>query len=168
MRLPNNILNGLYKFEIEPAETIKHGYQIAFAGFPFEIERVTSQIGYVSSVYICNSIKIFQIDGSINSGNSGGPLINIKTGKVFGIITRSHKGLQENFKLLKEALISNSIALEKVKGMMHFDQIDPIQAIQVSFENMLTIAANLERSANVGIGYGFSINHVWNDIKSLQ
>ena len=49
LQLPDNILNASYHFEIEPIEPSRLGNQIAFAGFPFEIDRVTSHIGYISS-----------------------------------------------------------------------------------------------------------------------
>jgi hypothetical protein len=50
----------------------------------------------------------------VNSGNSGGPLIDLKTGKVAGIITRAETGLlREQFDRLLQALKDNQRILQR-------------------------------------------------------
>ena len=81
--------------------------------------------GIISSFTKSGIVDMIQIDASVNSSNSGGPLIDPKTEKVIGIITRKAAGLtkvfselrsilQENIKLLSETLILEEINLKKL------------------------------------------------------
>lgn len=169
LKIPEKLPKKLYKFEIDPNKTIKMCEQVAFPGFPFEIGHVTNHLGYISSVFLqFSGVKTFQIDGSINSGNSGGPLLDIKTGKIFGIITRANKGLTKKFESLKSSLRDNQSKLEPLKGIINIDEICPYEELQKSLLSIEDIAKNLERSASTGIGYGFTIKHIWDDIQSLK
>lgn len=158
---------GRHIFEFVDSSVLSVGQQIVFLGFPFGMYQLTSHIGYVSSIYERNMVKIIQIDGSVNGGNSGGPLLELETGRVAGIVTRAVTGLiEEQFLHLIEALQKNQIVLRqsRSRGSISFAvggvDIDPLQAIEVSQHAMERIAQNLRRSANVGIGYAYSANYV--------
>lgn len=57
-----------------------------FAGFGQHTLKITS--GIVSSkVTNKNGTKQFQIDAMIHDGNSGGPLIDLQTGKIIGVVS---------------------------------------------------------------------------------
>ncbi len=143
--------------------------QVAFPGFPFEINHITIHLGSISSIFQSSSlVKTFQIDGSINSGNSGGPLLDLKTEKIFGIITRAHKGLEKKFEKLKFSTRDSRNKLEPLKGIININEICPYEELQKSLLSIEDIAKNLERSACTGIGYGFTIKHIWDDIQSLK
>ncbi len=95
----------------------------------------------------------------MNGGNSGGPLVELNSGKVVGIITRSVTGIvEQEFNNLISTLGKNREILEHTKVVMEVGGIDPIQGLAASQAAMQQIAVNLKRSANVGIGYAFSIN----------
>ncbi len=167
LRIPEK-LSELYNLEIDTNKTIQMCEQIAFPGFPFDIGHITNHFGHISNIFQSNFVKKIQIDGSINSGNSGGPLIDIKTGKVFGIITRANKGLEKDFDQLKSAIRNSQDKLEPFKQIINIDKVCPYEELQKSLLNIEYIANNLERSANTGIGYGFTIKHIWDDIQSLK
>ncbi|MEK9179280.1 MAG: trypsin-like peptidase domain-containing protein, partial [Patescibacteria group bacterium] len=67
--------------------------EIIFSGFPLSVEHLTTHTGIISAKYLRKGSfgnidqKVFQIDGSINKGNSGGPLISLNDLKVIGIIS---------------------------------------------------------------------------------
>ena len=144
------------------------GESAVFLGFPFGMTQLTSHVGFISSIHNRNSVKVIQIDGSVNGGNSGGPLLDIKTGKVAGIVTRSVTGLiEEQFRNLLYALQQNQKALEGAKSVMRIGSIDPIQAIIASQAAMEQIAKDLHRSANVGIGYAYSAEYIRDAIIKL-
>lgn len=145
------------------------GEQVVFLGFPFGMSQLTSHIGYVSSIHERNGVEIIQIDGSVNGGNSGGPLLDLKTGKVAGIVTRAVTGLiEEQFNRLIDALRQNQEACKGAQVTMRVGDIDPIQALGASQVAMEQIARDLHRSANVGIGYAYSSRYVRDHIVQIQ
>lgn len=160
--------NGKYRFNFSEDEEIEVGQRVAFMGYPFGLNNLTCHIGYISSIYEKNDVRIFQIDGSVNGGNSGGPLISLESGHVIGLIARSQTGLiEEQFKNLLHALRSNQEVLSKAKTSMSIGGFDPVQGFIASQAAMEIIAQNLRRSANVGIGYAFSSDYAKDHINSL-
>jgi len=152
--------NGRHIFELSDSSSLTVGEQIVFMGYPFSSPHLTAHIGYVSSLHQSNGVEIIQIDGSVNSGNSGGPLIDLKTGKVAGIVTRAETGLlKEQFNRLLQALKNNYEILNH-RSIIKVGGIDPIQAIKASQASMGQIVTQLRRSANVGIGFAFSAKYV--------
>lgn len=153
----------------DDSEILSVGEQVVFLGFPFGMRQLTAHIGYVSSIHMRNDIEVIQIDGSVNSGNSGGPLLDFKTGKVAGIVTRAVTGIVENqFQNLLSALRQNQVALSEVSGGVRISGIDPLQAIMASQVAMEQIAKNLHRSANVGIGYAYSAKYSRDNISGYN
>lgn len=151
---------GRCNFELGSAEDVAVGQQVVFLGFPFESLHLTAHVGYVSSKHQTKDINILQIDGSVNGGNSGGPLLSIETTRAAGIVTRKATGLEKQFDDLIKALRSNQQVLQKLKGGVFLSGLDPIEALRASQAAMEQIALNIERSANVGIGYAYSAEYV--------
>jgi len=164
--------NGRHIFELSDSSSLSVGEQILFMGYPFGSPYLTAHIGYVSSLHQNNGVEVIQIDGSVNSGNSGGPLIDLKTGKVAGIVTRAETGLlREQFDRLLQALKDNKRILQRQQQggvRMSIGGIDPIGAIRDSQVSMEQIVIQLRRSANVGIGFAFSVQYVKDEISRLQ
>jgi S1-C subfamily serine protease len=157
---------GRFRFELEKSYEISVGQQILFLGFPFGMPQLTAHLGYVSSIHEKRSREIIQIDGSVNGGNSGGPLLSIESGKVVGIITRAVTGIIElEFDNLISILQNNQKILSQPRASIDIGGIDPIEGIRASQSAMEQIARNLKRAANVGIGHAFSINPLFNQMK---
>jgi hypothetical protein len=108
--------------------------------------------------------------------------------EVIGIVSRKDTGFSSNFKEFKQLLISEkNILLSNSNEMLNFAENIKNQAgngsvqilgidygqinirmikdlarneksIAVNFERMIKLSDNLERSANVGIGYAFAIS----------
>jgi len=153
--------NGRHLFSFSENETIKVGQMIAFMGYPFGMYNLTCHTGYISSIYEKNDVLVYQIDGSVNGGNSGGPLVSLDSGDVIGIVTRAQTGLiEEQFNNAINALKSNQQAFSKAKTSMSIGGFDPVKGFIASQAAMEVIAQNLRRSANIGIGYAFSSDYV--------
>lgn len=80
-----------------PEETVKIGRPIMVLGFPLGSalgNEITLTKGIISSIRRMdnNEQGWYQIDAAVNSGNSGGPLIDPETGKVLGVITAKIQG----------------------------------------------------------------------------
>ncbi len=94
--------------ELSESKEIQIGSQVAILGYQFEQSNLSLKVGILSSRYLKAGVKYLQIDSSVNQGNSGGPLINIETDKVVGIITRKATGLTQAFDELMKSFDINS------------------------------------------------------------
>jgi S1-C subfamily serine protease len=121
----------------------------------------------VSSTFGKAGVRYVQIDGSVNHGNSGGPLIDITDGKVLGIVTRKATGLTKDFEGLDKVLQSNIDLLNRSSGSVFLSGIDPIAATRMIQEQLRVVARNIGRSANVGIGFAYHISEVRRVLKLL-
>lgn len=102
------------------------------------------------------------IDGSINGGNSGGPLIDIETGEAVGVVTqRRFLGGDRLDKLAEEAgrLAQHCASLQggmtiEIMGI-NFGEF----AGMLARSNML-VRELLLANANAGLGVAYDIDHV--------
>jgi hypothetical protein len=136
------------------------GRQVAYLGYPFGSTSLVVSSGYVSAVEgASNGVTQLRIDGSVNRGNSGGPLLDLETGQLLAIVTRAETGfLVEQMKRLQEALRQNVQFLENLPSLMKIGGVDPMDVSRAAMVALLEVAVHLERSANVGIGYAFSVD----------
>ncbi|HBM16983.1 MAG TPA: hypothetical protein DD381_11655 [Lentisphaeria bacterium] len=67
--------------KLEESSNVRAGDKVIAIGTPMELEWTITE-GIVSA----NRGDVIQTDAALNPGNSGGPLINIKTGKVVGVV----------------------------------------------------------------------------------
>ncbi|MCK4472537.1 MAG: trypsin-like peptidase domain-containing protein [Anaerolineae bacterium] len=169
LRLSDSDFDDRHVFEFtDSSNPLSVGEQVVFLGFPFGMPQLTSHIGHVASIHERNGVEIIQIDGSVNGGNSGGPLLELKTGKGAGIVTRAVTGfIEEQFNRLIDALRQNQVACQEAQMLMSIGGIDPMQAIGASQVAMEQIARDLHRSANVGIGYAYSAKYVREHIAQI-
>lgn len=153
-------LKGLWNFDLGSEADVRVGEQVLFLGYPFELTHLAAHIGYVSSKHHRGQVRVMQIDGSVNAGNSGGPLLDPKSLRVAGIVTRSSTGLDRQFDALIKAFRHNQQILDASKGMINLGGVDLLDALKKSQAALERRAFNIKRSANVGIGYAFSADHV--------
>lgn len=154
---------GLYQFDLASPVIKRVGEQVVVLGFPFEHRNLVCHLGSISSFYSSGSARVIQIDASVNQSNSGGPLLDSESAQVIGIITRKGTGLSHLFAELLSVFDKNVAALNAAKGMMSMSGVDPVAAIIAGQHQMKTLANEIQRSANVGIGYAFSVEHVLAD-----
>jgi S1-C subfamily serine protease len=160
LKIPEIVQTADHQFSLEGPGNRRIGDPIALLGFPLEHDNLACHQGIISSFYHSGLVKVIQIDASVNAGNSGGPLIDPDTGVAFGIVTRKATGLTGLFDQLRNSINAN-IALVKGSGVaMQVGPIDFNQAIIASQNQMLMTLTEIERQANVGIGYAFSAEHL--------
>lgn len=148
-----------YRFEFIDSSVLTVGQQIVFLGFPFGFEYLTSHSGYISSLRNKEDFMIIQIDGSINKGNSGGPLLHLGSGRVAGLVTRSETGLiKKAFEELLDSFDKNLEFMEQAPqgAIISIAGVDPVKAAKVTQLQLRELARHIRRSANVGIGFAFS------------
>jgi len=157
----------LFQFELLENAEKKMGMDIAFLGYPLDAFNITCHSGRISSLFSRGIVdNVIQIDASINGGNSGGPLFMPDTGKVVGIITRKATGITKMFDELKNGLRQNMELINNSSGAnILMGGIDLRRAIEATQLQSLVIIEEIERSANVGIGYAFPIDPVTSALK---
>lgn len=140
------------------------GELAAFLGYPYDHENLTCHSGVISSFYRSGPAEVIQLDASVNPSNSGGPLIDPETGDVMGIITRRATGLTRAFGQLR-ATIEGNIGVLNAPGLpdIGLGGINLRQVLTAGQNQMLQTLGEIERQANVGIGYAFSAEHLMDD-----
>lgn len=104
----------------------------------------------------------------MNHGNSGGPLIDVLTNEVIGIVTRKMTGLSRSFAQLQQALQQNVAILQAAAGGVRISGIDPIVALQSTQNQIAVISKEIERSANVGVGYAYEMDKILKNLSFFQ
>ena len=144
-----------FNFELGAHDDVEVGQKILIMGYPFEHGNLTSHVGHVSAKYLKDDVNVIQLDASVNNGNSGGPVVDLNTKKVVGIVTRKATGLVKQFDDLIKSFDTNVEVLKKITGLS-FGTLTLGDLLSISQNQMKVIAINIKRSANVGIGYAFS------------
>jgi len=162
LNVPEIIQDTDHRFTLQVPGPRRMGDAIALLGFPLEHTNLTCHQGIISSFYRSGLAEVIQIDASVNAGNSGGPLIDPETGVAFGIVTRKATGLSKSFGHLRNSSNSN-IAIGKARaagGRIVMSGLDVVQTFIMSQNQILQTLNEIERQANVGIGYAFSAEHI--------
>lgn len=132
---------------IVPSPLPPRGREVLYLGYPFGTTTLTASVGYVSAVET-DSIDLIRIDGSVNRGNSGGPVIDLTSRSLIGVIIRAETGyLEQQFDQLHTALIANIKALESQQGgaRIVIGGLDPVDAIRASQAALLQLAEAIRK-----------------------
>lgn len=149
------------RLELEPTQPAI-GTEIIVCGYPFGASHLSSHVGFVSAAFNNGLADVLQLDVSVNPANSGGPVVDTQSGLVVGYVTSADKGLTHDFRRVRAAIQQNVKDLSRQKAGISIGGVDPVQGLRATMEAMDRLAANLERSANVGIGYAYSARHILN------
>jgi hypothetical protein len=150
-----------HQFVLRVPDGRKIGDSIALLGYPLEHDNLSCHAGIISSFYERGIVKIIQLDASVNAGNSGGPLIDDHTGHVLGIVSRRATGLSSLFGELRDGIKGNLELLDRhLVGEMFMGHVDPMKVMADGQRHVLSTLDEIERQANVGIGYAVSIEHL--------
>lgn len=131
-------------------EKIQLGNFAIFMGFPLDDPSITcglAMIGGRTEKSLAKGAKptsLLKIDGSINKGHSGGPLLSADTGKIVGILDAKAGALADRLKIFSQTPPSASISI---------GGNDPIELLQKTI-------IDLENITQLGIGYAVPVEHL--------
>lgn len=112
---------------------------ILFSGYPFGSEDLTTHQGIISAITKdVTGITSYLIDGTVNSGNSGCPLLNMG-GKVIGVINAKRR--------------NQNAFLEQVEGM-------PTGALSLHGLDIVLIYQTLTNNIQLGVGYAVPAKYI--------
>jgi hypothetical protein len=137
----------------------QRGTQVIFAGYPFGLDPLLVTPAWISGPLGDDG---FVVSGSINLGNSGGPVVDVATGNVIGIASAKRflgsLSLQELKKQqddLVKSLTTSSQRFSNVMGGIDFNQLSIVVAKSLQMTQDLLL-----QNANPSIGIVYSIKHV--------
>jgi S1-C subfamily serine protease len=128
------------------------GKQVVFAGLPQGVKRISVFPGMVSAVG--NDLvryprcQLIQISGMINNGNSGGPLLDVDSSAVVGMITAKYVPLLVQIDELARGLK----AIPQFPSSVGIGDIDFAKFVNLTIQSMWKLAAVL-RLVQVGTGW---------------
>lgn len=120
-------------------EDIKPGMPVIFSGYPLNLQTLTTHQGILSAITKdAVGITTYLIDGTVNSGNSGCPLMNSK-GEVIGVVNAKRR--------------EHSALLSQVEEMS-------LGAIAIHGIDLVEIYQALISNVQLGIGYAVPVSYI--------
>ena len=136
---------------------LERGVQICFAGFPHGINDLLVQEARVSGPEKEHS---FYIDGSVNGGNSGGPIIDADDGKIVGIVTERRYLTPINMDEVSRQIGGLRQRLQQgLGGDMVMSGVSLTGVLELIAEALGRFEYIMEANANNGIGIGYRIEY---------
>jgi S1-C subfamily serine protease len=114
----------------------------------------------VSTVIHRNNNRYLQFDGSTIWGNSGSPLIDLKTNEVLGIIGYKLDRKNKSYEKMIEISNSNIKMLEKAQGEFEVSGVDPIQVLIAWQKQILQLAGEIYKASGSGIGVAIDVKTI--------
>lgn len=125
--------------EIADSNIIKEGIPVIFAGYPLSLVSLTTHQGILSAILKdATGVITYLIDGTVNSGNSGCPLMS-EDGKVIGVV---------NAKRMEHSDLLIKMGEQKI-GAISLHGVDLVELFQAVISNV-----------QLGIGYAIPCNYI--------
>lgn len=120
-------------------EKVEEGQEVLFSGYPLGLKDLTSHQGIISSITIDQTgITSFMLDGTVNSGNSGCPLMD-KEGKVIGVVNAKRR--------------ENGETMEKIGQMV-------TGAVSLNGVDLVEMYQALVNNSQLGIGHAVPASYI--------
>jgi hypothetical protein len=136
------------------------GEQTVFMGFQFEHSNLSLRSGMVSAFFQENGRKYIEFDSTLRYGNSGSPLFCLESNMVIGIVGHRLEGLAKSYNQIMKIINDNLRMLKEGEGKINIQDIDPIQVLIASQNQIKHIAKEFYKSADIRTGFALSIKHV--------
>jgi len=141
-------------------KNINIGQSIAVLGYQLDQDNLAIKTGIVSSAFEKNDLKYLQVNSSIKQGNSGSPIVNVKTGEVIGIIGHKLATVTQSHKRMKQIINNNLAILKKSQGKFNVEEIDPIQVLIANQNQIKHISNEIYKTATMSNGYALDISYI--------
>jgi hypothetical protein len=136
------------------------GEQTALLGFQFDHQNLCLKTGNISALFNENGRHYIEVDSTLRYGYSGSPLINLITGKVIGMIGHRLEGMAKTYNQMMKIINDNLKTLKEGEGKINIQDIDPIQVLVASQNQIKLLAKEFYKSADIRTGFALTINHI--------
>lgn len=136
------------------------GTEVVYAGFPHGFDDLILQRAIIAGCYNNNCNK-FYIDGPVNEGNSGGPIIRLSDNAIIGIISARRFIKGDLDKLISSVNAFKELAIQQSKNVsISFGGINYNVEMAKSLAGIANIFRNVVLcNANTGLGVGQKIEN---------
>ena len=152
---------------LQPAQSpnTARGARMLFSGFPHGIPDLLVHEAVVSAPLAAHA---FYLDGSVNGGNSGGPIVDAATGELVGIVTQRRFMGGSSLEALAPqiAQLSGRCAAISNRGSVVVMGINFGDFAAMMAQGLGAISQVIHANANSGIGIGFHIRFVNAELQS--
>lgn len=143
---------------------MERGDKVLFFGYPHGIGDLLVHHAHVSG----RGQTGFYIDGAVNGGNSGGPIVHIDTGEAAGLVTYKRYVEPDKFQRVIQELQDVREASAERTGFIHDRGADIQKQARVLAEAGELLEQTLRLNANTGIGIGKPIYHAAQAIEKVS
>ena len=136
--------------ELGASAQIDPGDDVLWGGFPLEVwvpsfhKGMVSFRGQLRLPFLKGDIEALQLDGTSNRGNSGGPVIDPRDGRVVAIVSASMGKVDDELMAL---LQRTEVMTIKLGG------VDPITGLK-------KVIMDMNRHLQLGVAYGISVDYL--------
>jgi S1-C subfamily serine protease len=143
--------------ELADSNDLQVGDEVTFAGYPTGVSGPSVFGGILSArgngLIRAPRCEVLQINGMINAGNSGGPVLAGGTNKVVGVVTAKFVPLLEQIDRLRDILKATPQFPKEVA----IGRIDFSAFVNFVFQALASVSGSL-RLVQVGTGYAIPSN----------
>lgn len=159
LRAKSHVSIGRCVLKPDSSHLLSRGTKVVFSGFPHGVHDLLTHEAVISGPAAPHA---FYIDGSVNGGNSGGPIIDSTSGKVIGIVTQRRFLGGDKLCGLRQQIHQLLGHCEKIKnrGSVQIMGIDFSSFVQMMGQGFSIMDQIIQANANTGIGIGFGIGQV--------
>jgi V8-like Glu-specific endopeptidase len=152
--------NDIPSLELAVNRHVYIGQAVSLIGFQYDNPSLTIKSGIISTVIHRNGNRYLQFDGSTIWGNSGSPLIDLKTNEVLGVIGYKLDRKNKSYEKMMEISNANIKMLEKAQGEFEVSGVDPIQVLIAWQKQILQLAAEIYKASGSGIGVAIDVKTI--------
>jgi len=137
----------------EPFGSLSEGDDVIYMGHPFGLQPVITNKAMISWAGPSEAGDAFQLNGIVNSGESGGPLIDPKSGNAVGIVKAKYGALTPYLKMISDGKLQMGVNI----GGGNFDLQHFVK----------DVASMMELHIQMGIGYAISTEYAETQLKNV-
>ena len=101
-----------------------------------------------------------QFDSTLKTSSGGGPLIDIESGRVLGIVTNKEQKREKQYQDLIRIIDNNLDILKSIEGKWKLHDVDPIQVLVVNQNQIKHLAKQLFVASSTPTGFALEAGHI--------